>query len=242
MSIIKRIVIFPLCFFILFGFSPVCAQNKQVYSYKSGEEKKIALTFDDGPHPKKTKKIIDVLEKYGVTATFFVVGVNVKNYNNGMKEIIDRGYEIGNHTFSHKVLKNSGIDHVKNEFLTTENEVKKLGGSVSNLIRPPCGIYDKSLVDFSRENDYKIVLWNIDTKDWEHAPLAQIVKTVESKVKGGDIILFHDYISGKSNTAEALDILIPKLIDLGYEFVSVSELLQENPETSFLRFGEPVLK
>ena len=70
------------------------------------------------------------------------------------------------------------------------------------------------------------MLWNIDTKDWEHTSKGDIAKIVESEVKGGDIILFHDYISGKSNTAEALDILIPKLLDLGYEFVSVSELLQ----------------
>ena len=97
---------------------------------------------------------------------------------------------------------------------------------MSNLIRPPCGVYDDSLLDFSRKNGYKIVLWNIDTKDWEHASKRDIAKMVESKVKGGDIILFHDYISGKSNTAEALDIIIPRLLDLGYEFVSVSELLQ----------------
>ncbi len=226
MSVLKRTILFSLSIVILLGLIPVHAENKYVYSCKKGEDKKIALTFDDGPHPKKTKKIIDVLEKYGVTATFFVVGVNVKNYSNGMKEIIDRGYEIGNHTFSHRVLKNSDPASLENELLLTEHEIKKLGGEVSNLIRPPCGLYDDSLLDFSRENGYKIVLWNIDTKDWEHTSKGNIAKMVESEVKGGDIILFHDYISGKSNTAEALDILIPKLLDLGYEFVSVSELLQ----------------
>lgn len=226
MSVLKRTILFSLSIVILLGLIPVHAENKYVYSCKKGEDKKIALTFDDGPHPKKTKKIIDVLEKYGVTATFFVVGVNVKNYSSGMKEIIDRGYEIGNHTFSHRVLKNSDPASLENELLLTEHEIKKLGGEVSNLIRPPCGLYDDSLLDFSRENGYKIVLWNIDTKDWEHTSKGNIAKMVESEVKGGDIILFHDYISGKSNTAEALDILIPKLLDLGYEFVSVSELLQ----------------
>lgn len=226
MSVLKRTILFSLSIVILLGLIPVHAENKYVYSCKKGEDKKIALTFDDGPHPKKTKKIIDVLEKYGVTATFFVVGVNVKNYSSGMKEIIDRGYEIGNHTFSHRVLKNSDPASLENELLLTEHEIKKLGGEVSNLIRPPCGLYDDSLLNFSRENGYKIVLWNIDTKDWEHTSKGDIAKMVESEVKGGDIILFHDYISGKSNTAEALDILIPKLLDLGYEFVSVSELLQ----------------
>ena len=215
MSVLKRTILFSLSIVILLGLIPVHAENKYVYSCKKGEDKKIALTFDDGPHPKKTKKIIEVLEKYGVTATFFVVGVNVKNYSSGMKEIIDRGYEIGNHTFSHRVLKNSDPASLENELLLTEHEIKKLGGEVSNLIRPPCGLYDDSLLDFSRENGYKIVLWNIDTKDWEHTSKGNIAKMVESEVKGGDIILFHDYISGKSNTAEALDILIPKLLDLG---------------------------
>lgn len=226
MQFLKRTVLFSLGIVILLGLIPVHAQNNYVYSCKQGEDKKIALTFDDGPHPKKTRKIIEVLEKYGVTATFFVVGVNVKNYSEGMKEIIDRGYEIGNHTFSHKVLKNSDASCLEKEVISTENEIKRLGGEVSNLIRPPCGVYDDSLLDFSRKNGYKIVLWNIDTKDWEHASKRDIAKMVESKVKGGDIILFHDYISGKSNTAEALDIIIPRLLDLGYEFVSVSELLQ----------------
>ena len=74
--------------------------------------------------------------------------------------------------------------------------------------------------------DYKIVLWTIDTNDWAHNSVDNIVNGILSSVKSGDIILFHDYISGKGNSAEALDYLIPKLLDLGYEFVSVSELLQ----------------
>ena len=226
MSRLNKVIAFSLCIIILFGFNTAYAENKQVYSCKNGEDKKIALTFDDGPHPKRTKKIIDVLNKYGVTATFFVVGVNVKNYGSGMKEIIENGFEIGNHTFSHSVLKNYKASDIENEFLSTEEEIKKLGGTVSSLIRPPCGIFDEQLLEFSRENGYKIVLWNIDTKDWEHASKDKIIKTVISNVKGGDIILFHDYISGKCNTAEALDELIPRLLDLGYEFVSVSELLQ----------------
>lgn len=227
MSEIKRALLFFVCILILCGASfPARAENTPVYSYKSNENKKIALTFDDGPHPKKTARIIEVLEKYGVTATFFVVGVNVKNYQNATKEIIDKGYEIANHTYSHNVLKNSDLEDVRDELISTENEIKRLGARVCKLVRPPCGLFSNSLVDFSRENGYKIVLWNIDTKDWKHASASQISNEVLSNVRGGDIILFHDYISGKSNTAEALDYLIPKLIDMGYEFVSVSELLQ----------------
>lgn len=200
--------------------------NYPVYKSKINEDKKIALTFDDGPHPKKTKEIINVLEKYGIKATFFVIGINVKNYPETMRNIVDHGYEIGNHTYSHKILKNSKKSDIKNEIEKTELEIIKNGSVKTKIIRPPCGEYNDNLIDISLENDYKIVLWNIDTKDWAHANKKDIVNNILSRVKGGDIILFHDYVSGKNNTVEALEIIIPKLLKEGYEFVSVSELLQ----------------
>ena len=85
----------------------------------------------------------------------------------------------------------------------------------------------ENLVDLAIENDYKIVLWNIDTKDWAHTSKEEIVEKVISNSSGGDIILFHDYLTGKNNTVEALEIIIPKLINSGYEFVTAGELLQE---------------
>lgn len=218
-------LIISFCFIL----SPIVSAteiNYPVYKSKSNEEKKIALTFDDGPHPKKTKEIIKILEKYGVTATFFVVGVNVKNYPKAMEALIESGYEIGNHTYSHKLLKNADKTHIKDEIGKTEIEIIKNGSEKTKLIRPPCGEYNDNLIDISLENDYKIVLWNIDTRDWAHTKKDDIVKIVLSQIKGGDIILFHDYISGKNDTVEALESIIPSLLEQGYEFVSVSELLQ----------------
>jgi polysaccharide deacetylase family sporulation protein PdaB len=202
------------------------AINKPVYKSKTNEVTKIALTFDDGPHPKKTKEILEILKKYDVKATFFVIGVNVKNYPYVIKEIIDDGHEVGNHTYSHKKLKGVNKEKITEELKRTDEEIITQNGNKTNLIRPPCGEYDDTLIEVAIENNCKIVLWNVDTKDWAHSPKETIIDKVLSNVKGGDIILFHDYLSGKNNTVEALDELVPLLQEKGYEFVTIGELLQ----------------
>ena len=201
--------------------------NRPVYNSGINECKKIALTFDDGPHPQNTPKILKILDKYDVKATFFVIGVNVKNYPDALSLINEKGHEIGNHTYSHSVLKSRSKDEILKEISEAENEIGKITDFSTTLIRPPCGLYDEKLVEIALKNNYKIVLWNVDTKDWEHSSCENIVSNVLKRVDGGEIILFHDYISGKNSTPEALEIIIPKLKEQGYEFVTVSQLLQE---------------
>ena len=201
--------------------------NKPVYSSGEKEDKKIAITFDDGPHPRITPEILKILDKYGVKATFFVIGINAKNYPEALSMVINSGHEIGNHTYSHQVLKNKSKEEIIKEIIETEKEISKSNEFSTTLIRPPCGFYDESLTSLAQENDYKIVLWSIDTHDWAHASVENIVSVITKNVKGGDIILFHDYISGENNTPEALKIIIPRLTKMGYEFVTVSELLQK---------------
>ena len=140
--------------------------------------------------------------------------------------VIDGGHEIGNHTYSHQVLKNLSKDAISKEIIDTEMEISKQNEFTTTLIRPPCGFYDENLVGLAKENNYKVVLWSIDTHDLAHASVESIVTSINNKVKGGDIILFHDYISGENNTPKALQVIIPKLLSQGYKFVTVSELLQ----------------
>ena len=200
--------------------------NKPVYNSNINESKKIALTFDDGPHPRNTPEILKILNKYGVKATFFVIGTNVKNYPETLSMVAEAGHELGNHTYSHGVLKCKSKEEIRKEIIDTEREISKKNEYITTLIRPPCGFYDEKLISLANENDYKVVLWSIDTHDWSHASVESIVSTVTNRVKGGDIVLFHDYISGENNTPEALQIIIPRLLKQGYEFVTVSELLQ----------------
>ena len=221
---LKTIICFSIV--VVFLLSMTKYDNKTVYSSNNQNIKKIALTFDDGPHPKITPKILDLLNKYNVKATFFVIGVNVENYPKPLKRAIDEGHEIGNHTNSHSILKSMNKKKIEEEILNCEEKISFYTQDKSKILRPPCGLYDENLVKIAKDNDYIIILWNIDTHDWSHMSTDDIVKTVSNNVKGGDIILFHDYISGENHTIEALEILIPMLINQGYEFVTVSQLLQ----------------
>ena len=200
--------------------------NKPVYNSNVKATQKIAITFDDGPHPRNTPEILKILDKYNVKATFFVIGINAKNYPEPLSMVIKSGHEIGNHTYSHHILKNKSKEEIEKELVETEKEISKNNKFSTALIRPPCGFYDDTLINLAEENEYKIVLWSIDTHDWAHASVESIVSSIIKNVKGGDIILFHDYISGENNTPAALQIVIPKLKQMGYEFVTVSELLQ----------------
>ena len=186
----------------------------------------IALTFDDGPHPGRTPEILDILEKYQVKATFFVIGQNVEYYPEVFKRTVDEGHEIGNHTFSHSVLKSSNAKVIEKEIHDFNNAVHSVYNKDVLTIRPPEGEFSDSLRTFAQENDYKIILWSVDTLDWTHRSPEKIAETVLNETDSGDIILMHDYICGKSPTPEALEIIIPKLLERGFEFVTVSELLK----------------
>ena len=229
MCIVKRCMLLVFTILLLLvSTSEVSASklNRPVYNSGINECKKIALTFDDGPHPKNTPKILEILDKYDIKATFFVIGVNVKNYPKTLSMIKEQGHEIGNHTYSHHILKSKAKDEILREISETEKEIGKITDFSTSLVRPPCGMYDENLVEIAKENNYKIVLWNVDTKDWEHLSCDEIVSNVTKRVNGGEIILFHDYISGINNTPRALEVLIPWLKEQGYEFVTVSQLLQ----------------
>ncbi len=185
---------------------------------------RIALTFDDGPHPYQTDKILALLEKYGVKATFFVVGENVSYYTDVFLREVEAGHEIGNHTYHHTVLASCTENQIKEELETTTGLIEELTGKKPTLFRPPEGNCDS--IEQARKSGYTVVLWSVDTRDWAKTPTDEIVKNVESSVKNGSILLFHDYTSKSAHTLEALEILIPRLMEKGYEFVTVSELLR----------------
>ena len=197
-----------------------------VYTRVSTEEKVIALTFDDGPHPVLTPKILDVLDKYEVKATFFVVGKMARSYQGTLKSIALSGHEIGNHTYNHLAENNSNSDKIKNEILLTEDTVFELTAKKTFLFRPPTGYCCESAVRMTREMGYTTVIWDIDTRDWAHTPPEKILDEVKKYAKNGSIILFHDFIGKDSPTIEALELVIPWLKEQGYKFVTVGEMLE----------------
>ena len=197
----------------------------RIYRSVSTEKKQIALTFDDGPHPHQTEKILDILDQYGVKATFFMVGVNVRNYPQVAKLVHQKGHEIGNHTLSHRNMKNMDFVEVDREMTGCEDALEELCECRPHLFRPPEGAITESVLKCAMLEDYELILWSIDTRDWENKNADEIVKNVLERIKPGDIVLLHDYVGHSNATPEALGRLLPELLSRGFEPVTVSRLL-----------------
>lgn len=185
----------------------------------------IALTFDDGPHPYYTEQILEILEKYNIKATFFFVGQNIENYPEAAGKVYAAGHEIGNHTYTHHRVKSMGRGELLRELNRCDDAIYQIEEYRTRLFRPPEGAYDDYVEEAAKAMDYSIILWSIDTRDWEHMPPEKILTNVTKNIKSGDIILMHDYIGKRSPTPEALNLLIPALLDKGYKFVTVSALV-----------------
>ena len=196
-----------------------------IYYKKENSYMKIALTFDDGPHPRYTAQILDVLDQYNIKATFFVVGVNAHYYSDTLESVIKRGHEIGNHTYTHPHVSCLNTSTLTQEVERCESTIYGITDYKTKLFRPPEGMIDADVRTVLRNLDYKVILWDIDTRDWAHESPENICENVVSSITSGDIILMHDYVSHNSPTVEAIKLFIPILIEKGYKFVVISELI-----------------
>lgn len=178
----------------------------------------VALTFDDGPNPDYTMRILNVLNANYSHATFFVVGTNAENYPDVLKAVSASGCEIGNHTYNHAKLTDLSSAEVEEQIDKVNRAVKKATGENTTVIRPPYGAFDDNLLNQLTE---PVVLWDLDTEDWESRNAQKVVENVLSQVKDGDIILMHDIYE---STAEAVEILVPKLKEQGFQILTVSEM------------------
>ena len=201
------------------------AESKNGISHGVREGKRIALSFDDGPHPVFTPKLLSLLEKYGIKATFFMIGINVSRYPEVAKRVFMDGHEIGNHTYSHPHMKQLSIRALLDEVRKTETALAEIGIPQPKLFRPPEGFRSGEQVQALKNEGYQTIIWSLDTRDWEGKAAKDIISVVIDGVKGGDILLFHDYTARQNTTITALEQLIPRLIKDGYEFVTVSELM-----------------
>lgn len=180
--------------------------------------KQVALTFDDGPDPKVTMQILDILKKYDAKATFFMLGSRVEYYPEIAKNVADAGHELGNHTWNHPDLTKSGVEKIRNEINRTSKIIHEVTGMESISLRPPYGAVNKTVRE---QTDLPIVLWDVDTLDWKHRDANQLLLHVKDAVKDGSIILMHDIHQA---TADGLDAVLAYLQSEGYTFVTVSEL------------------
>ena len=224
MNLKKRILV---CIILLLFLAVMCMIG--VFSQRSiqamgnaiqeADSKKIALTFDDGPHPYYTQQLLKGLKERNVKATFFITGQNVKAYPEIVKEIYAEGHLIGNHTYSHIQLTSKNEESFKQEIVRTNEAIKEVTGQDTIYVRPPYGSWNK---EFEKELNMFPVLWTVDPLDWCSSDASRIVRSVCSKAKENDIILMHDQY--KTTVTAALKI-VDELTQKGYEFVTVDELL-----------------
>lgn len=195
--------------------------NNTIIPVKSASNKRVALTFDDGPHPKVTKQILKILEKYDAKATFFMVGYRAEDYPSLVREVKEQGHEIGNHTWNHPKLTDIISKNVLWQFNATNNAIENAIGEPATVFRPPYGATNKRVNNLLSENT-PIVLWSLDTLDWKHRNSDKLLPVVKKNMHNNAIILMHDI---HQSTADGLDSVLAYLQEEGYEFVTVSEVL-----------------
>ncbi len=194
----------------------------------SAPPKYVALTFDDGPSEKATKRILDTLEEYGARATFFAVGYNISPYKDHLKRMLEIDCEVANHTSNHPHLTKLSKDRMRKEIFDNEALIRKVCDLPEDevvLLRPPYGEYDRTVLDMLT---MPAVCWSLDSLDWKSRNCDAIVQLVRSKAEDGNVILMHDLYD---STADAVSVLVPWFIENGYELVTVSELYELKGET-----------
>ena len=193
---------------------------------RADESPRVALTFDDGPHPGRTGRILDLLARYSVKATFFILGCNAGYYPAPLPRMVSDGHEIEDHSFDHKT-RGKSVGELKESITKTADIIEGISGRRPRYFRPPEGYCSAELTAALNELGYETVFWTVDSHDWTGKPAEQIARDVLASVKDGDVLLFHDYTCPGENTLHALEKIIPALLSRGYRFVTVEELLKE---------------
>lgn len=204
-------------------------------------EKVVSLTFDDGPSPVYTPKILDVLKEHKVKATFFVTGRHVKKYPEIARRIVKEGHDIGNHSYSHCNMILLNEKQLFNEISQAEQAIVESTGLRPVLFRPPRGIYNNRVRQRVLAEGYRIVLWSVSSLDWSFLSPKAIAFRVRQFVRNGSIILLHDGGSlvkreggSRKGTVHSLPLIISFLKSRDYQIVPVSELVTWGEEESCL--------
>jgi len=196
--------------------------------------RQIALTFDDGPNDPHTLKLLDVLSKHNVRATFFMIGRYVRQRPDIVTEVARQGHVIGNHTFTHPLLTVQSASRIREEIVRCGNAINEAVGEHSNLFRPPWGGRRPTVFRIVRQLGLEPVMWNITGYDWKATSPEFIEQKVAPKVRGGDVILLHDgghasFGADRSATVSAVDRLLTRY-QSQYEFVTIPVMMQpESP-------------
>ena len=183
----------------------------------------IALTFDDGPHPSHTPRLLDMLRKAGAAATFFVVGREVQRFPGLVKRMVGEGHRVGSHSWTHPM--DLTPDEARDELQRTHELLHRITGEEPTLFRPPYGIEDGSLAIEATARGYRTILWSMDTVDWRVHDPARLSEMVGERTRRGDIVLMHDI---HASTVDAVPDMLRRLAARNVACVTVERLLNPN--------------
>lgn len=193
-------------------------------SHGDRHRKQVALTFDDGPNPPHTNAILDVLERYGVRATMFCVGMHAAVFDQEVARIAEQGHLLGNHTWSHPFLPDLTAAQLREQIAATNAVCPTADGNVSRFFRPPYGSRTPEVLEWLADSGVVVTLWDVDPGDWARPGAEAIASRVLAQVQPGSIVLLHDGGGDRSQTAEALPVIIEGLLERGYHFTTIDRL------------------
>ncbi|WP_226578101.1 polysaccharide deacetylase family protein [Halobacillus litoralis] len=201
------------------------AEIPKAYNSGNTAQKKIALTFDDGPDQTITPQILDILKEKNVPATFFVVGQQVSYFPETARRIVKEGHTLANHSWDHSQLTKEYSSQVAEQVLSTNKIIKKVTGEEPTLFRPPYGDFTRADAQLFEQLGFRNILWSIDTLDWSGTTASEMIEMIDREKSPGAIVLQHSFSSSKlEGTVEALPQIIAQLRNDGYEFVTIDQM------------------
>ncbi len=201
----------------------VSASNRQLPIYcVERDQKMVSISFDAAWGNEDTQQLIDILGKYNVKATFFVVGEWVDKYPESVKALHDAGHEVMNHSNDHAHMSQLSRDEIIADVNACNDKIEAVTGVRPTLVRPPYGEYDDNVITSIRAAGMEPIQWDVDSLDWKDLAADEITKRVTGKVQAGSIVLFHN---AALHTPEALPAILETLLGQGYTFVPISQLI-----------------
>jgi peptidoglycan-N-acetylglucosamine deacetylase len=196
------------------------------------ESRQLALTYDDGPNDPHTQRLLEVLARHKVHATFFLIGRYVQQRPDIVRELVKAGHVVGNHTFTHPFLTFKNVQELRSQLENCDRALTDAVGEHSNLFRPPFGGRRPGVLRLARQMGMEPIMWNVTGYDWNATSAEQVERKVVSRVRGGNVILLHDgghldFGADRSFTVTATDRLISRYQSEGFEFVTIPEMMRK---------------
>lgn len=186
------------------------------------DEKVLSISFDAAWGNEDTHQLIEIMDRYGIKATFFVVGDWARKYPESVKELFDAGHEIMSHSDKHKHMTQLSVDEIAADIEACADSIEEVTGVRPTLFRPPYGEYDNKVVGTLRDLGYHTIQWDVDSLDWKETGVQDVIDRVLGKAQAGSIVLFHN---AAKYTPEALPAILETLLEEGYSFVPISQLI-----------------